>query len=247
MNPPLDHSGRWRGVALPAVAGFVLTLIMVGAYRAVAGVSLGLFFGGIGAATLIVPPLVSAVRGQTWALIPGATTIAAALVWMSTPADALNWPQWLACSAVLAAYALALGGVCILLVTLRVLPTPAAAVVTCAGILWLTWPVWLSHALLKPAGDTLVAWLVPGHPLFAINGMLVHFDAWDRLPLAYTRLTVLNQDVSYVLPRSIAATTLAHLLIAITTGGLAMLTERRRRRTMSQPVAPAAADAPAGR
>jgi hypothetical protein len=248
MNAPLDNPERRRGATWLALAAFLLALIVVSACRAIAGESLGLFFGGVGAATVIVPPLFGATRGQARAMIPAAATVGAALVWAFTPADALTWTQWLACCIVLAAYSLALAGVCALLIALRATPTLASAAVTCVGLLWLTWPVWLSHALLTTAGDMLVTWLVPAHPLFAINGVLIHFDAWDRLPLAYTRLTVLNQDVFYALPRNIAAATLAHVIVAMITGGLAMLIERRRVQTMSPSAAAVpAGDAPAGR
>jgi hypothetical protein len=96
---------------------------------------------------------------------------------------------------------------------------------------------------MTPSGDNLVEWLVPAHPLLAINGVLIHFDAWDRLPLAYTQLSNLNQDVFYTLPSSILPAVLVHLLIGLFFGGLAMLIERRRRRT---PARPPSAEAPAG-
>jgi hypothetical protein len=233
----------------------VLAAVGVGACRQVAGASLGLFFGGAGVATAVVPPLVAAVgrgggRGAAWAMVPIAAALGAAVVWMFTPAEALTWGQWLACGAVLAAYGMALGGGVAAAVALRAVRPLAAGVVTILGLLWLTWPVWLSHALLKSAGDTLVAWLVPAHPLFAINGVLIHFDAWDRLPLAYTRLSNLNQDVFYKLPDNVLPAVIVHSLIGLACGAVAMLIERRGRRKVSSassPVEASAGGAPAGR
>ena len=71
-----------------------------------------------------------------------------------------------------------------------------------------------SAALAGAFGETLVDWLVPAHPLFAINAVLDHFDTWDRYPLAYSRLTVLNQDVFYRMPAGVLWTTLAHGVVA---------------------------------
>lgn len=255
MNP--TDAGRGskpsrRTAVVPLVTAFVLALLVVLACRQIAGVSLGLFFGVVGAATLIVPPLAAGKSSATgWLVVPSANTLAAAIVWMFAPAEALTWRQWFACSLVLLAYAVALGGIVAFLVSLRMPLAPAAGAVTVAGLLWLTWPVWLSHALLTPAGDAIVAWLVPAHPLFAINGVLIHFDSWDRLPLAYTRLSNLNQDVFYTLPSSVIPAVLVHMLIGLTFGGLATFIERRRRRRVlstssEMSTASPSAGAPAG-
>jgi hypothetical protein len=207
-------------------------------------VSLGLFFGGVGVATLVVPPLVAAqTRGFESLLVPFATTLGAALVWTFTPADALTWGQWFACALVLMAYGIALAGIVAGALSLRVPRPLAAGAATILGLLWLTWPVWSSHALLTPAGDTLVEWLVPAHPLFAMNGVLIHFDAWDRLPLAYTELSNLNQDVFYTLPRGVGAAVLVHLLIGVISAPVSMLIGRYQ---VSNPAAISPAESPAG-
>jgi hypothetical protein len=250
MNP--TDAGRGsnpsrRTVVVPPLATFVLTLLVVLACRQIAGVSLGLFFGAVGTATLIVPPIAAGRRSAIDGLvIPVATTLAAAMAWVFAPIDALTWSQWFACSLVLLAYAVALAGIVAMAVSLRVPLAPAAGAVTVAGLLWLTWPVWLSHALLTPAGDAIVAWLVPAHPLFAINGVLIHFDSWDRLPLAYTRLSNLNQDVFYTLPGSVLPAVVVHLLIGLNFGGVATLIDvRRHRRVSSRSSATTSASPPA--
>jgi hypothetical protein len=73
----------------------------------------------------------------------------------------------------------------------------AAAIVIVLALAWLAWPIWLSPAL--EGRQTLVNWLVPAHPLLAINGQLSQLGIWTERPLMY-RWTVLNQDVSYEMP-----------------------------------------------
>jgi hypothetical protein len=227
-----------------ACASFVLAMLAAIACRRVAGVSLGLFFGPVAAATLFVPPLVQGdARGLRWIVIALAATFGATLAWLFTPVEALRWGQWVACSLVLLAYAISIGGIVSAAVALRAPRLLSAALVTLLGLLWLTWPVWLSRALLTSSGDTLVEWLVPAHPLFAINGVLVHFDSWDRLPLAYTRLSNLNQDVFYTLPGSVVPAVLVHLMIGLGCGVPAMLIALRRRRREVAASPPAAAPA----
>ena len=190
--------------------------------RDAAGVSLGLFFGGFAAATLLVPSLTAGEDApRRRVLIPCGVTLGVAAVWLTVTGERLTFSQWLACSVALLAYASALCGITFTLLSARFNPAAAAALVTFPSLLWLTWPVWLSHALLRPGGDAAVAWLVPAHPLFAVNGVLIHFDTWDRHPLAYARLTVLNQDVFYALPRGVLWATLAHAAIALLTFGAA--------------------------
>jgi hypothetical protein len=108
------------------------------------------------------------------------------------------------------------------------------ALVTVLALLWLTWPVWLSRALSGDLGETLVTWLVPAHPLFAINAVLSQFESWDRHPLAYSRLTALNQDVFYRMPAGVLWTTVAHGVVAIVATALAWRAERNRRRQLEE-------------
>jgi hypothetical protein len=210
--------------------------------RLVAGVSLGLFFGGVAFATLLVPPLTA---GETSIgkriLISALVAIGTAAVWLTALGERLTFAQWLVCSVALLAYSAALAGVCALLLALRFHPAIAAATVTVLGLLWLTWPVWLSPVLRGPNGDAMVAWLVPAHPLAAINAVLVHFDTWDRYPLAYSRLTILNQDVFYTLPRGIAWTVIAHGLLSAATFSAAHWMHARPSVPPPGPAAPTAA------
>jgi hypothetical protein len=216
-------------VIVVPVAAFVLAALAAALSREIAGISLGLFLGSVGFATLLVPPFTVAEKSSLRrSSVPAIVSLGIAVVWAFAIGEFVTVRQWLACSIALFAYAYALGGIASLLTSIRFNPFVASALVTLLGLLWLTWPVWLSHALLSKSGDTLVAWLVPAHPLFAINAVLIHFDTWDRLPLAYSRLTVLNQDVSYSLPSAgVLWTTLLHGAVAATAFGLAWLRRRR--------------------
>src|SRR5687768_3391206 len=90
------------------IAGFVLAVLMTALCRAAAGVSLGLFFGGVVFATLIVPPLVAGERSLARRLwIPLAVTVGIALVWLTALGQSFRLAQWLACGVALLAYAFA--------------------------------------------------------------------------------------------------------------------------------------------
>lgn len=188
-----------------------------------AGPGLGLFLVPPLLATLYVPPLVLAEqRADRW-LVVLSSAAGTAIVWAValTTADVTVW-EWLRCCIVLAAYVCALGGFASLLETIRFPLTLAYAIPTVVGLLWLTWTVWLSHALTQG----LVTWLVPAHPLMAINSVLKHLGTWDRAPLAYRALTVLNQDVPYQLPRHVGWAVSLHLLIGAPGIALALRSQR---------------------
>lgn len=197
--------------------------------RHAAGVSLGLFFGGIAFSTLLVPPLAAGEstppRRAIVAILIG---LGVSIVWLWALGDVLTLRQWLACVVALLAYSLALGGVCACVNSLGVNAIIASASITLLGLLWLTWPVWLSSVLTTATGELLIGWLVPAHPLFAINAVLQHFDSWDRYPLAYSRLTVLNQDVFYAMPAGVLWTSAVHALIGVLALVWAMKIERQR-------------------
>jgi hypothetical protein len=202
---------------------------MTGLCRAVAGTSLGLFFGSVAFTTLLVPPLIVSCKSTRARLTtPLAASLGAMLVWLTSLGSEFTFAQWTSCSLVLLGYSIALGGVCSVVLALRVTLFLASGAVTIIGLLWLTWPVWLSRALLAPSGDTLASWLIPAHPLFAINRVLSHFDTWDRYPLAYGQLTVLNQDVFYAMPTTIAWTFLVHGAIGVFSFVVGWRVESRR-------------------
>ena len=184
--------------------------------------------------SLYVPALVSAESGWDRIQSTLAAMAGVALVW----AIAIGWmdvtfAEWLRCTLVLGTFVIALSG-CVSLLCLSRFPRPLAAfLITLLALLWLTWPVWLSHALTQQVVD----WLTPAHPLLAINGVVAHLGAWDRMPIAYRSLTILNQDIPYHLPRSILPAVLVHLVIGLP--GLVLSVRR------SSPVAAADQSTPA--
>ncbi|HEY2585329.1 MAG TPA: hypothetical protein VGI81_06150 [Tepidisphaeraceae bacterium] len=178
--------------------------------RWMVGANLGLFLGTLLLITLCTPPLALSVPIRlAWA--PTASIlIGASIIWaISASAADIIATEWLRCCLVLASYVVALAGLALLFRFIG-LPAPlASALVVVPGLLWLTWPVWLSHGLTEPVAG----WLVPAHPGFAINAILKHLGTWDHMPIAYGTLTVLDQDVPYRLPSSIVPTILVHALI----------------------------------
>jgi hypothetical protein len=172
------------------------------------GGGLGLFLGGILLLTLYLPALSFSAQSPVRWTAPVAASAGVGLVWLlaTTTAD-VTWGEWLRCVLVLGAYAWCLTGISVLLNTVRIPAALAAGITLIIGLLWLTWPVWLSAWLTQALANC----LVPANPLLAINGILRHLGTWDHGSLAYSSLTVLNQDIAYHLPRSIWPAVLLHL------------------------------------
>jgi hypothetical protein len=193
-----------------AFTGFALALAATGWCAFATGPGLGLYFGSTLLAALYIPALALAEIPESRWITALSTAIAVALCWGVSP----NWSditvgELLRCTLIFTAFAFALAGAASALSRAGIVAPLAAGIIVMVAMLWLTWPVWLSHAL----NQTLVDWLVPAHPLLAINSVLRHLGAWDRAPLAYQKLTVLNQDIPYHLPRSIVPATLLHGVI----------------------------------
>lgn len=187
------------------------------------GAGLGLYLGAILLATLYTPALVLAETSRAMWVPVAAIAITAALVLLISNGTAdISALEWLRCSIVLAAYVWALAGVAVLLSVVRLSAPFAAALTVFVGLLWLTWPVWLSHWMTQGLAD----WLTPANPLLAINSVLKHLGTWDRAPIAYRALTILNQDVPYHLPVGIFYAVLLHTVIGAP--GMILLTRRSR-------------------
>jgi len=130
----------WHGWAAGVVPGLLLALLTTALCRAVAGVSLGFFFGGIGVVTLLVPPLVAGEDCLAKRLaVAGVACLGVVFVWLTALGESFYLSQWLACSAVLIALALALCGVCSMLLALGFNRAIAGGAVTLLAALWLTW------------------------------------------------------------------------------------------------------------
>jgi hypothetical protein len=173
-----------------------------------AGSSLAVFFGGIIALAVCVPIGASVIFKPLdrlcLTLLCGGSV---GLVWLIPAAG-----NWLSCTAIALAFAASLAGLTSLLRRLHFNDTFAPAVVILLAIAWLSWPIWLSPAL--EGRQALVDWLVPAHPLLAINAQVLHLGIWTERPMMY-RWTILNQDVSYQMPTNPLWCIIVHLGIGV--------------------------------
>jgi hypothetical protein len=112
---------------------------------------------------------------------------------------------------------------------LRLPAVVAAASTVVVGLGWLTWPVWMAPWLTGEGREAVVAWLVWGHPVFALNGaMLEAFPVpWAQMPIAY-RLTNIGDDIGYEMPQSVWACVIVHALIAVGTVVPQVVVARRK-------------------
>jgi hypothetical protein len=204
----------WRATVTP----FILSVGFTGLCAVAAGATLGLYLGGVVVATALAAYAgLSEPHGWRRALAVGAVVDGVAVVWLVAALTTnVTVGQWLACYILLIAYAASLWGAADLLDALRMPPLLTAAIVTLLAQAWLIWPIWLSAGLSGQGGAAVVAWLVPEHPLFAVNAVLQqHLGIWTEHSLMY-RLTNLNQDVPYVLPNGPWVAVSVHGVIAAT-------------------------------
>jgi hypothetical protein len=177
-----------------------------------AGAGLALFLGAVLLAAFYVPSTALAEQRLVRWLTAWAVVVGICGVWLaSLPYVDVTLSEWFRCDMICIAFVFALVGIASSLARLRMAAPIAATTTLTLAIAWLTWPVWLSPLLTQRA----VNWLVPAHPLLAINGVLQHLGSWDRAPIAYRQLTILNQDIPYHLPRSIFPAVAVHTAIAI--------------------------------
>ncbi len=223
--PPPGLAQRLRWLA-PIGIAFALSLAFAWTCRQVAGDTLGLFFGGIGIATILVPPL--ALAGGRWAaraMMLAAVVAGVALVWLAPVLNSvITAPEWLRAVAILVSYAVALFGVCTLLARLRIAPALASALTMIVFFAWLSWPVWMAPCLTGANRESTVAALVAPHPLFTLNGALSRAMPvpWVQHILAY-RLTNIGDDIVYEMPKGINRCTLLHALVGTTLIALAWI------------------------
>jgi hypothetical protein len=200
----------FRPYLKPALTGFLFSVAASAWCGWTAGPGLPLFFGAILLAALYVPAITLAeAEGVRWVSPLGAAIGIIATWWISLAFADVSFVELLRCAMICLVFVFALGGLSCVAARAGIAAAPAAAFVTLVGLLWLTWPVWLSHGLTQGRVNVLTA----AHPLLAINGVLRHLGAWDRATIAYQRLTVLNQDIPYALPRSVLACVFIHGLI----------------------------------
>ena len=211
VTEKLVNPVRIIGMPLMAWLGFAASLLLAGICLILVGPTLGLFFGGLGLATTLLPAM--SLAGTRWGdrlIVAGGVSDGIALVWLvAVFFSSVTLMQWLLCYLLLIAWCLALVGTASLIARFGN-EIVTAAIVVVLGMLWLTCPIW-SH------GERVASLVVPVHPLFAINGVLQQLGMWTERPIAYRYLLTLGQDVPYELPHSILPCTAVHLLIGFVT------------------------------
>ena len=208
MSDAAPARDRSKYLTAGIAGGFALLFAWV--TYAATGPTLGLFFGGLVIAALLVPPMVLCERSMPrQGLVASAVNDAVAIVWLvAALRSEATLSQWLRCYLILAAFTFALWACARALRALRIDAVPASAITITLALLWLTWPVWLARALTPDVVD----WLTPAHPPMAINGVLPHLGVWSEHAVAYRYLINLGQDLPYQLPTSILATVFAHVI-----------------------------------
>lgn len=109
----------------------------------------------------------------------------------------------------------------------------APAIVLLLWLLWLTYPVWMSHAFATPIGVWTIDHLFAHHPLMAISGAFAPMEDWSHAPIAYKYLTNLGQDVLYARPASAWRAIASHGVLAIAVSILQLRLQRRSDRKIS--------------
>jgi hypothetical protein len=218
-QPPSFRS--FLAIALPP---FVLSLVVTIACYIAAGSGLGLYLGGLSLGIVLAPPLVLAYRKRIEQLIAIASIVdGVGFVWLVAMFRSdVTFAQWLAAYVLLAACVVATTGVAVALE--RMVGTVSAAAVTITAMLaWLAWPIWLSARIESPTDVRAIDWLVPIHPLLAMNGLFQNLGIWGERPIMY-QLTSLGQDLPYTFPSSVAFSAAFHFLL----GGALILAVGRR-------------------
>ena len=210
---PNPRPGLWAAL-IPAFLGLTGGLAVI----AMVPPSLGTLCGGLAMATVMLPGLVAAQpRWLDRILAIVCFTIPLTATWLQlVNRDILHGGEWLLAALVLLTYGLAIGGLTCLLRMLRMPATAAAAGAVLAGVLWLSWPIWMAPWLSGPSGEKTVARLVAVHPAFALNGRLIRaFPVpWAQYRLAYD-LTNIGDDIPYEMPRAIWPCVRLHLALGL--------------------------------
>jgi hypothetical protein len=183
------------------------------------------YIGGLALAMTLTPQFVVAHRAPIERTVAIASLIdGVGIVWLVAMFRSdVTFGQWLTVYIVLAACAVAAAGLTLAL-SRWIGALLASALTTVIALAWLTWPIWLSAWIDQPSVVRAMNFLVPLHPLLALNGLLAQLGVWGESPLMY-QLTSLGQDVPYSLPRSIAMCAGAHVLL----GGALLLVSAARK------------------
>src|SRR4051812_42118501 len=150
-------------------APLVLASILMLAVLCVCGISLSFILAGPIIAAMLVPPLSLAPQRKFDSIISAGTIadVIGCVRLVAVIKHAITFPQWLQCYLVLLAFVAALWAMTITLERIKLDRIFASAIVIVLSLFWLTWPIWLSTWL----NESLVNWLVPAHPMMALNGI----------------------------------------------------------------------------
>ncbi len=181
-----------------------------------AGDGLGMFFGGIIAATVLAPGLILSESGG-WKhriLIAGAVADGVGMVWLiSLFVSPITLAQGLRGYLLLIAWVGALAGMVAILERLTRSRAFTAAVTTLGAAAWIGWPIWLAPALQGTARAGLVQRMAAAHPLLVMNSVIPQEGYWIERTYIY-HLVSLNQDVALSLPSSIWPAVMIYLALA---------------------------------
>jgi hypothetical protein len=182
---------------------------------AVAGISLDLFLGSLLLAAILVPAL--SMEGGGAARV-SAVLMGFCLVWLWAVVDgAVSVGAWFSCALVLVSFTLAMVYLGKLLRGFGVHSVAASAIVTLAGLAWLTLPIWMSGSV----------WIAI-HPVFAINAACKELGIWTEQRVAY-RLISLGQDTAYRLPSTVFPAVCFHAALAAVFAGLSRIAQKFHR------------------
>lgn len=216
-------------MAAIAVAGLLIGVFVANVSWIQAGHSFGFYLGPLAVAAILAPYLAlmsagalrqSPIAAIGWACVgPAAYGLGATLAWLIGGRGHDPAPAIAACGIVLITFTLALAeGTLLLRVLLRSRLTAGFAAILIGGG-WLTWPIWMSHAVGGAFGQSWVNRLTSLHPLLAMNGALPSAGPWTQQSIAY-QLTNLGQDVYYAFPSTVWSCVIFQISIAI---GFALL------------------------
>src|SRR6266496_6667683 len=164
---------RWRDVLLTAAVPFAIATLAAAFFAVAVGPALGLYFGGMVVAALIIPPLVARHEKPFDAFIAAGSVIdGVGVVWLIVAIFAhTTLLQWLLAYGVLAACGLTLFSLTMLLRAATGI-TASAAIAVIIALAWLASPIWCPPAL--------VARLASVHPLLSLNRVFIEQGVWTQ-------------------------------------------------------------------
>jgi hypothetical protein len=203
-----------KAINLPKALGATLlfSLAASAAMVTASGVNLGMLFGAIALAAILIPPmsLVRAKLGHAL-LICAMVCDGLAIPWLIALWNApVTLIQLLLCYVLMIGWCAALFGLTLAMARFFRDEITSSAIVVVLAMLWLSSLIWLPASTGAPVDGLLAV-----HPLFALNGLLKELGIWTQQPIAYKYLFTLGQDVPYVLPATVWPCVALHSLIGM--------------------------------